>query len=128
MPDFHHRMLAPLIVGALPLTCHGLPEWVQLPFPGEQAVARQLVAQPGQFVELCTRLKQGRVLMWQFDAEGSVEFNTHFHVADEIRYPERMTAVSAAKGSLVPGGDQDYCWMWTNLTAAPLKIRVRLGP
>lgn len=128
MPGTRQRMLAALIIGSLPLMSHALPEVVPLPLPAGPEVVRQLVAMPGEFVELCARLKQVLGLTWTFATDGPLDFNTHFHVADEVMYPERMTAMRAAQGRLVPGGDQQFCWMWSNPSRAALTVRLRLGP
>lgn len=128
MPGFHQRILAPLIIGSLPMASHALPEVIQLPLPAGPALVRQFIAQPGEFVELCAGLKQGLALTWTFSSGGPVDFNTHFHIADEVMYPERMTAISAAQGRLAPVSDQQFCWMWTNPTRTTLTIRIQLGP
>ncbi len=128
MPGTRQRMLAALIIGSLPLMSHAQPEVVPLPLPSGPEVVRQLVAMPGEFVELCARLKQGLGLTWTFAADGPLDFNTHFHIADEVMYPERMTAMRAAQGHLVASGDQQFCWMWSNPSRATLTVRVRLRP
>lgn len=128
MPCTRQRTLAALVIGSLPLTSHALPEVVPLPLHTGPEVTRQLVAMPGESVELCAELRQGRALTWTFTADGPLDFNTHFHVADEVKYPERMTAMRAAQGRLVPSSDQQFCWMWSNPTPAALTIRFRLDP
>lgn len=128
MPGTRQRTLAALVIGTLPLTSHALPEVVPLPPIAGPDLIRQLVVLPGGFVELCTGLRRGRALTWTFAADGPLDFNTHFHVADEVKYPERMTAMRGAHGTFVPSSDQLFCWMWSNPTPAALNIRVQLGP
>ena len=121
-------LLASLLLGNLPLTGFAQTQLVRVPLPSAQVLARLLIASPHDFVELCTNVKAGRAVTWQFESEAPVGFNTHFHSEGTIRYPESMTSVTAAKGRLVPGTDQDYCWMWSNSTALPVTVRVQLGP
>ncbi|MBI2750489.1 MAG: hypothetical protein HYX43_14510 [Burkholderiales bacterium] len=128
MTAFQQRILAALIIGSLPMMSNALPEVVPLPSPAGPASTRQLVVKPGEFVELCTRLKQGFSVTWTFTADGPLDFNTHFHIADELMYAERMSAMSGARGRLVPGSNQQFCWMWNNPTRGALTIRVRLDP
>lgn len=124
----HTRMLTAFILVGLPLIVFGQAQLIRMPSPSEQTSIRQFVAPPHDFVELCTDVKARRAVTWQFEAEHPVGFNTHFHVEGAAVYPESMTAMSAAKGRLVPGGDQDYCWMWTNPMSQPVVIRMQFGP
>jgi hypothetical protein len=122
------RLMMVFVLGCVPLAGFGQRQLVRVPLPSEKFLVRHLIAPPGDFIELCTDVKSGRALDWEFDAQTSVAFNTHFHGEGGVKYPESMSAMSSAKGRLVPGGDHDYCWMWTNPTAAPVTIRVQLSP
>ncbi len=122
------RLLTGLVLGSLSLIGMGQPQLIRIALPSHQALVRQFIAPPRDFVELCTGVQARRALTWQFEADAPVEFGTHFHQKDAVVFPESMTAMSAAKGRLVPGSSQDYCWMWTNSTAVPVIIRVQFGP
>ena len=50
----------------------------------------------------------------------------HFHVGKEVVLPSKLTAVLTAKVTLTTKIDQDYCWMWSNKTAASATIKVNL--
>jgi hypothetical protein len=128
MRTCHALVLTGIILGGMPMIGFGQTQLIRIPVPSGPASARQLVAPPNDFVELCIDVKARRPLDWQFDAERPVGFNTHFHRQDAILFPESMTAVIAARGRLVPGGDQDHCWMWINPTAEPVLVRVHFGP
>ena len=48
------------------------------------------------------------------------------HVGKEVVFPSKLTAVVTAKDTLATKIDQDYCWIWSNKTAASTTIRVKL--
>lgn len=121
-------VLTGIVLGCLPLVGLGQTQLIRIPTPSKPAPWRQLVAAPRDFVELCTDVKAHSALSWQFEAEHPVGFNTHFHQKGAVKLPESMTAISAAKGRLVPSGDHDFCWMWTNPTSEPVVIRMGFGP
>ena len=50
----------------------------------------------------------------------------HFHVGKDGVFPFKLIAVVSAKDTLVTKIDQDYCWMWSNKTAASATIKVNL--
>jgi hypothetical protein len=113
--------------GCLPLTILGQRQLVLVTLPGQLPVERQVVAPPRDFVEICTAVKAGRAIIWQFEADAPLAFNTHFHVEGDVRAPENMSSVSAAQGRISPKGDNDYCWLWSNRTTLPVSIRMRFG-
>ncbi|MEQ1805886.1 MAG: hypothetical protein ABL900_10975 [Burkholderiaceae bacterium] len=121
-------LLMGIVLGCVPLASFAQRQLVQVPPPSGKVLVRHLIAAPGDFIELCTAIKSGRAVDWEFDAQTPVTFNTHFHGEGRVKYPESMSAMSSAKGRLVPGGDHEYCWMWSNPTTAPVTIRVQLTP
>ena len=114
--------------GCLPMTILGQQQLVLVTRPGQLPVERQVVAPPRDFVEICAAVKAGRAIIWQFEADAPLAFNTHFHVKGDVRAPENMSSVSAAQGRISPKGDNDYCWLWSNRTTLPVSIRMRFGP
>lgn len=63
---------------------------------------------------------------WSFEADGELNFNIHYHVGKDVRYPSQMDRVRRSEGQLAVDLAQDYCWMWTNKSAATSKLEVRL--
>lgn len=124
--------LTGIVLGGLPLDGAGQAQMIQIPLTSKQALARQVVAPPRDFVELCTGVKARRALSWQFEAEHPLGFNTHSHLDGAALSGQSVAAMgaamSAAKGRLVPNGDHEHCWMWSNPLSVPVKIRVQLGP
>lgn len=82
---------------------------------------------PGKFVELCGALAPGQAIQWSFEADRAVNFNIHYHVGKDVRYPAKQDQVTALQGSLVVDSAQDYCWMWVNKSALDARLALRLS-
>lgn len=121
------KLLLSLAAAGLPLCSAAQPQLVEVPLPVEQALVRELVAPPRDFIELCSPLKGGRLLAWAFEAAQPLAFTTHVHADGGVKDSETMSAVTAAKGKLVLNGDHIYCWVWSNPNGTPVTIRVRLS-
>lgn len=122
------KFLLSLAAAGLPLSSGAQPQLVEVPLPVGQALVRELVAPPRDFIELCSRLKGGRLLAWAFEAAEPLAFTTHVHADGGVKDAETMSALTAAKGRLVLNGDHVYCWVWSNPSGMAVTIRVRLSP
>ena len=80
----------------------------------------------GKFVEVCGKLPSGVKVRWDFEAGTPVDFNVHYHVGKEVVFPSKQSAVSRGNDTLDAKVEQDYCWMWTNKSAAPTPLVVHL--
>ena len=80
----------------------------------------------GKFAEICGKLPAGLKVGWDFEASAPLDFNVHYHVGKEVVFPSKLIAVVTAKDTLATKIDQDYCWMWSNKTAASATIKVKL--
>ncbi len=87
---------------------------------------RALTVAPGKFAELCAKLPAGLKLRWDFEASAPLDFNVHYHLGKAVVFPAKLAAVATAKGTLDTKTAQDYCWMWSNKSAAPATFTVRL--
>ena len=74
--------------------------------------ARELVVAPGKFKEVCVPLKAADRVQWRFSSSAETAFNVHYHVGNQVTYPEKRDAVSEANGVLAADRDEHYCWMW----------------
>lgn len=88
---------------------------------------RTLVVAPGKLVEFCGALRRGQAVTWSFEADGAMNFNIHYHVGEDVRYPSRMDQVRQSNGVLAVESAQDYCWMWVNKSGQPSKLAVALN-
>ena len=122
------KYLLSLAAAGLPLGSAAQTQLVEVPMPVGQSLARELVAPPRDFIELCSRLQAGRPLDWAFVAAQPLAFTTHVHADGGVKDAETMSAVTAAKGRLVLTGDHVYCWVWSNPNGMAVTIRVRLSP
>lgn len=106
------------------LTAQG--EVVDIVWKDGERFDRTLTVAPGKFAELCGALSAGKAVNWSFEADGELNFNIHYHVGKDVRYPSQMGQVRRSEGKLAVELAQDYCWMWTNKSAATTKLEVRL--
>jgi len=114
------------LVGA-GLVSSAAAEVIELKLAPDSVAEKQLTVAAGKFLELCTTLRRGRAVAWQFKADAITDFNIHYHVDQRVAYPEQLSNVKDAGGRLLVEVDQAYCWMWRNRSAAPIAIEVTLN-
>lgn len=108
------------------LTASAVAELIEVKLAPGTIVEKRLTVAPGKFAELCSALQRGQAVSWQFRSETATDFNIHYHVDKRVEYPEQRKNVKDANGRLVIEIDQDYCWMWTNRSAASIVVDVAL--
>lgn len=101
-------------------------EIIELHWQDAGRFERGLTIAPGKFAEICGPLEVGQVVRWSFEADRAVNFNVHYHVDKDVRYPAKKENVERLQGDLAVDSRQDYCWMWTNKTTAPTNLSVTL--
>lgn len=118
-------------VAASVLCCFAAPdaraELIEFDWNAAGAFERTAAVAPGKFVELCKPLAAGARVAWQFETDAVVSFNIHYHLGKEVVYPAKFNAAGASKGTLEAAVKQDYCWMWTNKSAAPISSSIKLN-
>ena len=121
-------MRYPLFIARPMLT--GVPDAradvVDIQWSGDGRFKYQGAIAAGKFVEVCGKLPSGLNVRWDFEASTSVDFNVHYHEGKDVVYPSQLSAVAAAKGTLNTKIEQDYCWMWSNQSAAAATLTVNL--
>ena len=118
-----------LLVIATTLMAAALPaaaEIVDIQWSGDGRFLHATRVAPGKFVELCGKLPAGQQVRWQFESGVPVDFNVHYHVGKEVMFPIKLSAVASARNTLDARIAQDYCWMWTNKSAAATPLTVTL--
>jgi hypothetical protein len=86
-----------------------------------------LTLKAGGFDEICLRIEAGARIDYRFRAEAEVDFNIHHHRGREVLYPVRQPAVRAVeRASFAPTIGEDYCLMWENRSAAPVRVEGRV--
>jgi hypothetical protein len=101
-------------------------EVIDLQWQDGSPFERSLTIAPGKFAEICGSLDAGQAVNWAFAADRAVNFNVHYHVDKDVRYPAKKDQVKRLKGDLAVDAKQDYCWMWSNKTTTPAKLSVAL--
>ena len=88
---------------------------------------RRILVAPGKFAEVCGKLVKDQAVAWRFDADGALDFNIHYHLGKDVRYPERRDALARGSGQLRVAMDQDHCWMWTNRSERTVQLTLLLS-
>ena len=122
------RVPAAIVLACSTAAIQAQRQLVEVSPPSGVPLVRQLTAAPRDFVELCTRLQAGAAFDWAFQADAPVVFNTHFHENGAVKYPEGLSAVTAAEGRLAPSTSQIFCWQWSNLGTESVTIRMHIVP
>lgn len=121
-------MRYPLFI-AMPMPA-GVPDAradvVDIQWSGDGRFTYQGAVAAGKFVEVCGKLPSGLNVRWDFEASTPVDFNVHYHEGKDVVFPSKLSAVASAKDTLNTKVEQDYCWMWTNKSAAPAMLTVNL--
>ena len=116
-------LLAMLMLVAVPAASADV---VDIQWSGDGKFAHSSAVAAGKFLEVCGKIPAGMKVNWEFEAGTPLDFNVHYHLGKEVMYPAKLTAVATAKDVLATTSEQDYCWMWTNKSAAAAKLSVRL--
>jgi hypothetical protein len=82
---------------------------------------------PKKFLEVCGKLNKGENIGWRFNGSAPTDFNIHYHVGNDVVYPEQRKGIASAESTLVVPLDQDFCWMWSNRGATPIEIELNLS-
>ena len=118
------RLLAVALVAAAPLAG---AQVIDIAWDGEGGFKREVRAEPGKFVELCGKLSPGTEVRWRFESDAATNFNVHYHVGKEVRFPVKEDGVRKSQGTLDVPGEQDYCWMWSNKGSRAATITVEMS-
>lgn len=124
------RVRCPVQHGAAILRSAFLAAGLAVGWPASAASAGdgpfELTVKPGGFGERCLRVERDGALGYEFSADGDVDFNLHYHRGKEIFYPVRSTAVRGDRSRFIAPAADDYCLMWENRGALPVRIQGRI--
>ena len=101
-------------------------ELIDIAWDASGGFAQQRDVPAGKFVEVCGKLAAGLKVQWTFEATAPIDFNIHFHAGKDVIYPAKRAQVSTGHDTLHVKTAQDYCWMWTNKTAAVARLKMSL--
>jgi hypothetical protein len=87
------------------------------------------VVKPKRILEVCADVATKQSVAWKFTADGDVDFNVHRHAGPggkQVIYDIEATRVRERAGTLTHAAAYEWCWMWTNVSAADVKVSVEL--
>jgi hypothetical protein len=102
-------------------------ELIDIAWGQEGRFQRSTAVAPGKFAEVCGPLRKGQSIEWSFESDAAMDFNIHYHQGKKVVFPAKRDAVAKGGGTLAVVLDQDYCWMWTNKSGAPVPLRLNLS-
>jgi hypothetical protein len=82
---------------------------------------------PRGFAEECFKLGGGETIGYAFESSAAVDFNIHFHRGNDVAYPVQADAVQRADDRFTAPSAEEFCLMWTNRTAAPVRVKGTLS-
>lgn len=117
------------IVAVLGLACAtaSSAELVDIKWSASGTFSSTVTVPPSKFAEVCGALEPGESVRWTFAGDRPLDFNVHYHVGKEVRYPAKQDAVATAEGRLDVTERQSYCWMWSNRGALEARLRLTLA-
>jgi len=119
---------APLLLGAaLLLAGVARAELIEIGWNDAGRFERQLSVAPGKFAEVCGPLKAGQQVDWNYRSDAPLNFNIHYHLGKEVRYPARVERSAQEQGRLAVDSAQDYCWMWSNKSKQAVQLTIGLS-
>ncbi len=118
------RIVALLVTLALPAIAHA--ELVDIKWTGGTFSHKASIA-PKKFLEVCGKLEKDARVAWRFKGSAPSDFNIHYHVGNDVVYPENRKNIALAEGVLPVPRQDDYCWMWSNHATEPITIELTLS-
>lgn len=124
MTSYRLRLLAVACVAMAGASARA--DVIDIAWNAEGRFAHRAELAPGGFAEVCGRLEPGSVVRWDFDADGPLDFNIHYHEGNQVVFPVKRAGAAKGAATLKVKLGQDYCWMWSNKTAQKLVLRLTL--
>ena len=97
-----------------------------VPWDAQGAFQQELQVPDRGVVEVCEKLAQGARVHWRYEASAPVDFNVHYHQAEKVKMPVRKDRSARAEALLKAASSQEYCWMWSNKSDAPVRLSFHL--
>ena len=77
--------------------------------------------EPGKAHEECLRVEAGQKRRYYWKSNAPVDFNIHYHRADDVFYPVKRERMRGDGGTFAAKSGEDYCWMWTSKAGAKIE-------
>jgi hypothetical protein len=122
--QLHLAFIATLLLAAAP---SAPAEVVDIHWSADGRFSHRGSVAAGKMIEVCGKLPAGTKVRWDFHAEMPVDFNVHYHIGKEVVFPAKLSAATTGSDTLETKVQQDYCWMWSNASTAPVPLTVELS-
>jgi len=76
----------------------------------------------GKIAEECRKVGAGQRIAYSFESAAPMDFNIHYHRGNDVAYPVKQDAVQRADATFTAETAEEYCWMWSNRSTAPIRI------
>ena len=120
------RRHAALTIALMAVATGAMAGVVDIVWDASGQFERALTVAPGKFAEVCGKLAKGQAVSWSFASLQPMNFNVHYHEGEQVVFPAKHDGIARSEGKLEVSADQDYCWMWTNKSDAPVSLRLML--
>lgn len=111
----HRAALGGAAIGLALASCASVPEQ-------EPSRPLRIEIQSGKIAEECFALAAEERIDYQFEATAGVDFNLHTHRGGQIVTPVDVKRTRAQAGIFASPRAEEYCMMWTNVSAIPAHI------
>ena len=82
----------------------------------------EVIIASSSFYEACDKLSPGQQVEYSFTISQPVNFNVHYHTAQEIHYPVQKENIDSMSGVFTAEAKATYCCMWTNKQPVPVSL------
>jgi hypothetical protein len=77
-------------------------------------------------VEACEKLAAGAQVHWRYEANAPMDFNVYYYQGKNMTMPVRKDRTARADALFKAATAQEYCWMWSNKSGAPVRLTLQL--
>jgi hypothetical protein len=82
----------------------------------------EVIIASSSFYEACDKLSPGQQAEYSFAVSKPVNFNVHYHTAQEIHYPVQKENIDSMSGVFTAEAKAMYCCMWSNKHPVPVSL------
>jgi hypothetical protein len=97
-----------------------------IPWDAKGEFVEELQVPDQGVVEACEKLAAGTQVHWSYEANAPVDFNVHYHHGKKVKTPVRKDRIARADALFKAATAQEYCWMWSNKSGAPVQLSFQL--
>jgi hypothetical protein len=97
-----------------------------IPWDAQGQFLEELQVPDQGVVEACEKLTAGAKVHWRYAADAPLDFNVHYHKGKKVTMPVRKDRTAKAEALFKAATAQEYCWMWSNKSGAPVWLTLQL--